>query len=151
MQRKVESIENWSEVILGQLGNPRVFKLNVVRVNNANGLIVDSGLAPGSTLRIGSSMMENSIEPGFLVGLSLHPFGYGSTVRIPDSLSDDEAIVRLAEQFQEEVWESNRGDPVPSCPGHVHPAKPMILKSTPYWVCPRDGSIIQPILTDDSR
>lgn len=151
MQRNVEFIESWSEIILGQLGNPRVFKLNVVRVNDVNGLIIDSGLAPGSTLHIGSRMAERSIESGFLVGLSLHPLGYGSTVRLPDSLPDDEAIVRLAEQLQEEVWESTRGDPAPSCPGHVHPAKPMIVKRIPSWVCPRDGSIINPILADGSR
>lgn len=149
MQLSIDSAKEWSNVILRQLGNPKIFKLNVVRVNDVNGLIIDSGLAPNSNLRFGPRVAEEEIHSGILVGLSLHPTGHGSTVRLPDYFPKDEFIVRLAEQLQEEVWESTHGDPVPSCPGHAHPAKATLLGITPYWVCPWSREAIHPIIPQE--
>lgn len=151
MQRSIDSIRERSEIILRQLGNPQVFKLNIVRVSDVNGLIIDSGLSPGSTLCFEPRTVGEDAQPGVLVGLSLHPSGYGSTVRLPDSSPEGEVIVRLAEQLQEEVWDSTHGNPVPSCPGHAHPAKPMLLESIPHWVCPWDEEAVHPILLDGSH
>lgn len=150
MQRSVDSVIEWSNVILRHLGNPKILKLHVVRVNDVNGLIIDSGLAPNSTLRFETRAVEREIHSGFLAGPSLHPAGYGSTARLPDYFSENEFIVRLAEQLQEEVWETTHGDPVPSCPGHAHPAKAAALENTPYWVCPWNGEAIHPIIPQES-
>ncbi|MCY9787601.1 hypothetical protein KIK06_27350 [Nocardiopsis sp. EMB25] len=125
--------------------------MTVTELENVNAFIIESGLEPGSTLRLGSdSASWGGGEPGVLVGLSLDPGGSGSMVRLPNSLPDAESIRMLADQLQEEVLESTHGDPVPTCPGHPHPAKPDVVDGVPSWVCPRDGRDIRPIIASES-
>lgn len=146
MKRSADTVRKWSEIILGQLGNPRVFALNVDEVDDVNALILDSGTVPGPTLRTLSEKAPEDIRSGVRTFVSLHPSGCGSGVRLPDSLPEHQVVLMLAEQLQEEVWESTGGEPVPACPGHQHPAKADSANEVPSWVCPRDGNVLRPIL-----
>jgi hypothetical protein len=149
MSRSADTVRNWSEIILGQLGNPRVFALDVDEVDDVNALILDSSTVPGSTLRALSEKATGAAESGVLTFVSLHPSGFGSGVRLPGSLPEHQAVLMLAEQLQEEVWESSQGEPVPECPGHRHPAKADAVDEVPSWVCPRTGRVLRPILPAD--
>ena len=46
------------------------------------------------------------------------------------------ATVRLADPFQEDVLEMLWGPAWPSCPGHLHPAEPLLLDGHAVWRCP---------------
>lgn len=145
MVRDIEVVRAWAEEILRGLGNPRR-ELNVARLDDVNALVLDSGLAPGTVLRLRSERAKEDRRSGVLVGLALHAVVGGSMVRLPDVLPDEEVILMLADGLQEEVLESTYGDPVPLCPGHVHPAKPQVVAGAPSWVCPHGGGVIGPIL-----
>ncbi|GAA1460274.1 hypothetical protein GCM10009603_21250 [Nocardiopsis exhalans] len=114
-----------------------------------NTLILGSDTIPGPTLRALSEKAPGAAESGVLTFVSLHPSGSGSGVRLPDSLPEHQVVLMLAEQLQEEVWESSQGEAVPECPGHQHPARADAVDEVPSWVCPREGKVLRPILSAD--
>ncbi|WP_436891373.1 hypothetical protein [Nocardiopsis dassonvillei] len=146
MRRSAGTVRRWSEAVLGQLGSPEVFELVIEPVDDVEAVVVDTGLAPGASFVLGFENTSEGAESGVLVGISLHPEGYGSMARIPDSLTDGEAVVVLADRFQEEVLESTHGKPAPPCPGHPHPPRPEVVGEVPSWVCPSTGKAVLPIL-----
>jgi hypothetical protein len=57
--------------------------------------------------------------------------------------------VHLADQLQEQVFPETRaawGQARPSCrcPGHAHPAEPVMCESTAWWICPRTHAALWP-------
>lgn len=49
------------------------------------------------------------------------------------------AVVSTVDGIQDHAIETNWGEPLPPCPGHVHPLVPRIVGGVPKWVCLRDG------------
>lgn len=52
------------------------------------------------------------------------------------------ATVQLADPFQEDVLEMLWGPAWPSCPGHLHPAEPLLLNGLAVWQCPTTGALV---------
>lgn len=54
-----------------------------------------------------------------------------------------ELAVDLADWLQTALADAWISDPVPPCPGHPHPMRPVVLDGTPWWECPA-GSPVRP-------
>lgn len=48
------------------------------------------------------------------------------------------AVTATAGQIQDGALEHTRGDPLPPCPGHVHPLQADVVDGVASWVCPKD-------------
>jgi hypothetical protein len=55
-----------------------------------------------------------------------------------------EAVVFLADLVQDDVIEKS-WQPWPECPGHGHPAQPLVRHDRPEWVCPHTGAPLSEI------
>jgi hypothetical protein len=49
---------------------------------------------------------------------------------------EEEAAVTLADLVQDDVFDELRGPVWPTCPGHNHPATPILLHGEAVWACP---------------
>ncbi|OLL69798.1 hypothetical protein Ae406Ps2_6425 [Pseudonocardia sp. Ae406_Ps2] len=56
------------------------------------------------------------------------------------SSPETDAIVATASQLQDAFVEWYTGEPLPPCPGHVHPLSPVDTEDGPSWVCPADSA-----------
>jgi len=65
-----------------------------------------------------------------------HQFGFG----VADDGTEAELLLSLAEGLQEDLPESEGawGRACPPCPGHAHPARPIVRQDVAWWTCPRD-------------
>lgn len=52
-----------------------------------------------------------------------------------------EIAVDLADWLQEVFADGGYSEPVPPCPGHPHPMRPVIHESAPWWSCPTRGIV----------
>lgn len=53
-----------------------------------------------------------------------------------------ELLFEIAFGLQEQVFPelyASWGQARPECPGHPHPADPLVIDGEAWWVCPRDG------------
>jgi dephospho-CoA kinase len=56
--------------------------------------------------------------------------------------SAEDVLVRVADFLQDQVFDQlaeTWGEARPPCPGHPHPANPVLLEQEAWWVCPRTG------------
>jgi len=57
--------------------------------------------------------------------------------------SHAERLVEFADWLQDQVIPESHaawGEASPPCPGHTHPADPLVVDDEAWWTCPRDGS-----------
>jgi hypothetical protein len=52
------------------------------------------------------------------------------------------ATAELADPFQEDVLEMLWGPAWPSCPGHLHPAEPLLVNGLAVWRCPTTEAVV---------
>jgi hypothetical protein len=73
-----------------------------------------------------------------------HPDGGLVSTRLePDSR--EAVLVQVADRFQVDAnfWLPDAwGEPLPTCPGHPHPADPRLVEDVAWWVCPATGEPI---------
>lgn len=55
-----------------------------------------------------------------------------------------ELAVDLADWLRTFLADDFISDPVPPCPGHPHPMRPVVHERKPWWTCPRDSGLIRP-------
>jgi hypothetical protein len=68
-------------------------------------------------------------------GELLRVFAFDDSV--PDSVMA--MLNSLTDLLPELYW----GEPIPACPGHAHPSRPVCDdRGVVTWVCPRDGQIV---------
>jgi hypothetical protein len=70
-------------------------------------------------------------------------FGFGVSSDEPEVT----LLVSLASGLQENIPEiaSAWGQARPRCPGHTHPASPLVSQATAWWACPIDDHLIAQI------
>ena len=75
------------------------------------------------------------------------PDGVTVTAHYPLVVPQTEAIVELASQMQDLVTEFlSWGTPIPPCPEHNHPMRPLVWNGNAVWQCPKDaGHHTEPI------
>ncbi len=50
------------------------------------------------------------------------------------------AVIMTVDGIQDHAVESSWGEPLPPCPGHVHPLAPRVVEGVPKWVCMNEGA-----------
>jgi hypothetical protein len=66
--------------------------------------------------------------------------GYGVDPGQVDTGPDQ--LVSFADFLQEQFFPESEGawaEARPKCPGHPHPAEPVVIESEAWWVCPSEG------------
>ncbi|MBO8193569.1 hypothetical protein ITI46_18160 [Streptomyces oryzae] len=73
--------------------------------------------------------------------------GSAVSVELAAGTSETDAVVLLADRFQDAVLEETGGVSGPPCPGHGHPAVAADVNGVPSWTCPHGmGHTTRPIL-----
>lgn len=143
------SAREWAAGILRQLGAPAGHTLKVTAETAAGEPEVpEDGPAFTSAFRVeeGGEPAGTPFAPAVLVALT-HDDGSSVTVRLDEDMTQDEALVLLADQLQESVLESTGGAPAPRCPaGHGHPAAAELVDGVASWTCPRGAAPPVPVL-----
>lgn len=124
MEHSGDSVRDWTERILHQLGDPAVRSLDVVTAGK-------DGVPP----RAPEAEVVVRLSGDFAVIVSLEA-----------GMDEADAVVLLADQLQDGVLESTAGEPLPPCPGHGHPATARVVAGQPCWVCPQDEATVAAIL-----
>jgi hypothetical protein len=99
---------------------------------------ISADVSTTTTLRTALTIRFDDQREMFLYTFGGHT--YGPLV----ATSEAEAVVFLAELVQDDVIE-RLWQPWPACPGHGHPAQPVLRSERPVWVCPATGTPLSEI------
>jgi hypothetical protein len=58
---------------------------------------------------------------------------------LPEAENEEVAAAALADRVQDDVLDELWGSAWPDCPGHPHPANPVLLNEKAVWSCPADA------------
>ncbi|MGI5350772.1 hypothetical protein ACQEU8_21720 [Streptomyces sp. CA-250714] len=121
-QMTSELVQEWAESILRQVGAPPDATVTVA---------AGAGAAGAADVEATLSFADGSAV----------------TVELAAATGETDAVVLLADRFQDAVLEETGGIPLPPCPGHNHPAVAAEIDGIPSWTCPHGmGRSTEPIL-----
>ncbi|MGP3988368.1 hypothetical protein [Streptomyces sp. 3N207] len=162
-----ELVRTWAESILQQVAAPPDATLTVT-ARPGTGDISPPEPGTGSP----ESALESSLEqiwneeggalrpndaddvtaaagPTDIVATLTFADGSAVSVELAAGTRETDAVVLLADRFQDAVLEETGGTPRPPCPGHGHPAVAAEVAGVPRWTCPHGmGRTTRRILPD---
>jgi hypothetical protein len=79
--------------------------------------------------------------PGWLAPWTVEitgDFG-GSTKELWPGYPATDLLVDVADWLQDLLMDVGQSTPLPSCPGHSHPQRPIVHRGEAWWACPVSG------------